>query len=214
MDLEHEDLLAVEVMIWFIYFGKYPHFQEAGEDSIFGDLRVDAHIKVYALAKKYDISALALLAKKHFMHGIKWRWWTCLFLHCIPFIYETTPESDGGLRRLLATPRDQKNKFCYLQVQTSRDPWAASYYIAHARFGNVGEAGKVERPGETQEEAIREFRKISKKGPGWNIDIHRDSLRRPGTQTCRLGRQVRQKGVLKGVLEEIQQISPETSLKG
>lgn len=37
-------------------------------------------------------------------------------------------------------------------------------------------------------------------------------------QICRLGHQVRLKGVLKGVLkgilEEIQQISPETSLKG
>ena len=86
MGLEHEDLLAVEVMIWFIDFGNYPHFQEAGEEGIFGGLRFDAHIKLY-------IPAMALLAKKHFMHAVKWRWWTCLFLHCIPLIYETTPES-------------------------------------------------------------------------------------------------------------------------
>ena len=137
MDLEPEDPLAVEVMIWFIYFGNYPHLQEAGEDGIFGDLRFDAHIKVYAIAKKYDIPALALLAKKHFMHAVKWRWWTCLFLHCIPLIYETTPESDGGLRRLLVhTLRyrftDQVDDKCfwnYTKEQVRRFPLFAYDFL-------------------------------------------------------------------------------------
>lgn len=102
--MEHEDLRAVEVMIWFLYFENYPYLDDDPLDTeniIFGDSRFSLHIDVYALALKYGIPALAALAKKLFKKTLDTRFDNQLFVECIPIVYYINPVLDRGLHDLI-----------------------------------------------------------------------------------------------------------------
>ena len=89
-------------MVWFLYFGIYPHFEEYGKLGILGDLRFSLHVSVCTLAKAYELPALARLAKKHFIIAIKKYWNIYFFLNCIPVIYGTESRSDSTFRKIVA----------------------------------------------------------------------------------------------------------------
>ena len=119
IDLTHENSLAVEVMVWFVYFSAYPHLEEYGTFGVFDGLRFSLHLFVCDLAKKYELPALALLAKKHFIKAVKNHWNMFIFHDCIPVIYGSQPEPDSTFRKIAA----QKMKLNLEEVAKRSDLW-------------------------------------------------------------------------------------------
>ena len=88
-------------MIWFLYFGNYPYFEEDGERGIFDGLRFSLHANVFSLATKCGLPVLRQLANKHFRNASKHHWDDHLFTNCIPIVYGSKPSTDRGLRDLI-----------------------------------------------------------------------------------------------------------------
>lgn len=63
------------------------------------DYSVD--VEMYALADKYDIPALAALAAAKFDHTCTLNWHPTSFLETIPRVYDSTLESNQGLRAVV-----------------------------------------------------------------------------------------------------------------
>ena len=103
LDMLTEDLNAVQVMLWFLYFGEYPYLEDDRQDGNPGDLHFSLHAKAYALGKKFELLALASLAIKHFAIAAKVHWNKWHFLECIPFIYGAPVEPDGAFRYLVTS---------------------------------------------------------------------------------------------------------------
>lgn len=101
LDLDNEDLLAVQVVTWFCYFGNYPHLDEDGEYGASDGLRFSLHARVYALATKYELPKLATLARKHFIHSAKCNWDRFCFTNNIPVIYNSERAPHAHLRALI-----------------------------------------------------------------------------------------------------------------
>lgn len=59
------------------------------------------HVEMYALADKYDIPALGILATAKFDHTCTLNWHPTLFLETIPRVYDSTLESNQGLRTVV-----------------------------------------------------------------------------------------------------------------
>lgn len=89
-------------MVWFLYFSVYPHHEEYEKFGIFVGLRLRHHLLVRNLAKKYEIPALAGLAKESFIKAFKKDWNISIFYDCIPLIYGEQPEPDSALRKFAA----------------------------------------------------------------------------------------------------------------
>ena len=100
IDLTHENSLAVEVLVWFLYFSIYPHLEESGKLEIFDGLRFSLHVSVNTLAKKVKVQPLALLAKKHFIKAVKKHWSMSIFLDCIHVLYGVQPGLDSTFRKV------------------------------------------------------------------------------------------------------------------
>lgn len=99
--MTHENSLAVEVMVWFLYFSVYPHLEEYGKFGVFDGLRFSLHLLVHDLAKKYEVPSLALLAKKHFITAVKKHWNMSIFHDCIPNIHGAQSENESTFRTSL-----------------------------------------------------------------------------------------------------------------
>ena len=93
--LEHDDPAAVECMIKFLYSGDYD------DDTTDINSCLMSHVRVYALAEKYDIEGLKCLAAvkvDDIADGDM-----CKDFHAIvAAVFETTPSSDRGLRDVVS----------------------------------------------------------------------------------------------------------------
>lgn len=59
------------------------------------------HVKVYALAEKYNIAALKSLARNKFQSAVSTHWDTADFAAAIHVVYTTTIAEDTGLREIV-----------------------------------------------------------------------------------------------------------------
>ena len=92
--LEHDDPVAVEGMIRFLYTGKffYGAFLRPWCDNLI------AVALVYSIADKYDIKDLKVLAKAEF-ELLAPTVWSCQdYPNIVAQIFDTTPDTDMGLR--------------------------------------------------------------------------------------------------------------------
>jgi len=102
LDLRHENPHAVEVLIWFLYFGNYPPFEDDPSNTgnlIFGDSRFSFHVDVYTLALKHGVPTLASLAKKLLHNTIDTHFNDDLFVKFVRMVYQKFG-NDKGLRDL------------------------------------------------------------------------------------------------------------------
>ena len=84
----------IDHMLRFLYTSDYP---DDADDS--RPLLVNT--KVYALADKYQITALKDHAKKKFKTALSWSWDIISFPEVVGMVYTTTLASDRGLRDCL-----------------------------------------------------------------------------------------------------------------
>ena len=139
IDLEHEDLLAVKVMVWFLYFGNYPYFEEDGEDGIFDGLRFSIHIGVYNLATKFDLPCLRQIARRHFRHALRTIFDHDMFLDCIPLVYDSKDTNDlrtmitWQIRRLslINIMSNTHHRISYLKLFQDFPQFAADVLTSH-----------------------------------------------------------------------------------
>jgi hypothetical protein len=95
---DHPDL--VNRLVHWLYTHKYDHdFQ-----SPFTPSRLMKHVKMYALAAKYDLPDLKIEVKWAFGQDLDWFRARCREIpDVIRLVYETAPEMDFGLRNVLTT---------------------------------------------------------------------------------------------------------------
>ena len=93
--LEHDDPAAVECMIHFLYSGDYD------DDCTDEYSSLMSHVRVYALAEKYDIEGLKRLAAVIFdeiAEGLMCEEFPAI----VAAVFETTPSGDRGLRDVVS----------------------------------------------------------------------------------------------------------------
>src|SRR4051794_29072415 len=95
-------------MLQFLYSGSYCAPEAADEEGNENISRFDFHIAIYAIADKYDITALANLAILNYKATISESWDLTLFLRSISYIYTVTSGPDSRLRRYAADTAKQK----------------------------------------------------------------------------------------------------------
>ena len=100
LDLSNDDADAVQIMIWFLYFGGYPWCEDVDKDGVLSGPHLYIHAMVHALATKYGLTALISLAEKHMNTAAKAYLKKGLFPECIPLIYGSSTEPSSSMRRL------------------------------------------------------------------------------------------------------------------
>ena len=95
LPLEHDDPVAVECMVKFLYSGDY----DAGTTKIYACLMT--HVAVYALADKYDIEGLKRLAEVKVDEVADGNMCDG-FPAIVAAVFDTTPSSDRGLRDVVS----------------------------------------------------------------------------------------------------------------
>lgn len=193
----HEDPLAVEVMVWFLYFGTYPHFEGYGELGIFGDLRFCLHVHVCTLAKKYELPALALLAKKHFATAVEKHWNVFVFLDCIPVIYGTQPQPVSTFRRMVA----QRMQLNLEWGAKEKDLWdnfqhhVQTFPLFACDVLSAIYAKPIPEPGLTLKGGLKEpaechpdedFVVLDEDGHGYSAALFKTNSRKTGNQYCNM----------------------------
>ena len=104
--IEDDDPAAVERMISFFYSGKYdegkaPPAAVKNLHPLWGPVLM-ANTLVYSLADKYDVDPLKALAKSK-IEKIDFAAWDCKeFPDIIETVFDSTPDSDHGLRDIMA----------------------------------------------------------------------------------------------------------------
>ena len=105
LQLNHDDPATVERMITFLYTGTYdpgaPEVPVQDPNPFVGPILM-ANTLVYSIADKYDIEGLKALAKLSF-EAISFAAWDCEdFPAVVDKVFDTTPESDLGLRDVVS----------------------------------------------------------------------------------------------------------------
>lgn len=106
IDLSDDDVEHIEKMIKFLYTSSYPSVST--EQAL--------HIEMYAIGDKYDLPRLSKFAKVQFRDALHRVADHTVFLSLIPRIYESTPDSDRGLRDVAIS-----NARRYYAVYTARN---------------------------------------------------------------------------------------------
>ena len=94
--MEHMSHTELEKMVTFFYNADYD--DELPDGTEFS--RLQLHIRMFALADKYDIPDLSIVAAKKYSSGCDTSWNPSEFLTSIRDVYETTPPSSRTLRNL------------------------------------------------------------------------------------------------------------------
>ena len=149
LPLEHDDPVAVECMIKFLYSGDYSN----GATDVKTCLM--SHVRVYALAEKYDIEGLKRLAAVN-VDEIADGHMCEDFPAIVAAVFETTPSSDHGLRdvvsRICANHIDE-----VLASETWKETLATNGEIGLAIFKlarqkSVAEVDKATKQAENQQQ--------------------------------------------------------------
>lgn len=99
------------------------------------------HVEMYALADQYDIPALAVLAKYKLNVICEIEWDSKSFLGIVPRVYETTLESNQGLRAVvLDHARKHSNHFMKDELLKAS---FTSLLESTPEFGTASEGGSV-----------------------------------------------------------------------
>ena len=85
-------------MIKFFYSGCY---EKLPNEPVTYLSRLTLHIVLYSLADKFDVAKLGELAIANFREVLTQSWSPGDYLPCVPAIYESTPDSNTGLRRVI-----------------------------------------------------------------------------------------------------------------
>ncbi|KAG7009190.1 hypothetical protein G7Y79_00003g010580 [Physcia stellaris] len=93
--LEEDDADMVDHMLRFLYTSYYPNDADSGQQLL-------VNATVYALADKYQITALKNLAKYKFESALHSGWDIVNFSEVVGMVYTTTLASDRALRDCLA----------------------------------------------------------------------------------------------------------------
>lgn len=109
IDLPEDDPYHIGLMIDYFYTRKYdPHptgltDEQAKEYSEPQSPRFEpkTHIVLYALGDKYAVPALSSYAAEYFMEDVGSNCGVADFLHCVPLVYNSTPDTDRTLRGFL-----------------------------------------------------------------------------------------------------------------
>jgi len=94
IDLEDDDPAIIRRMVNYMYQLDYTYEPKAEHET--SHMMID--VQMYAIADKYDIPGLKRLAILKFRGLTNASWKTPAFPEAIKAIYETTPDSDRGLR--------------------------------------------------------------------------------------------------------------------
>lgn len=105
LPLDHDDPATVERMVTFLYTGKYdqgsPDITVKDAELFMGPI-LAANALVYSIADKYEIEDLKALAKVKF-ETFAFAAWNCKdFPAIVAQVFDTTPESDLGLRDVVS----------------------------------------------------------------------------------------------------------------
>ena len=95
--LKDDDLALVEQMLLWLYNQEYPATTVEREEEA---LVLDA--KMYGLADKYNLGQLKEVTKECFKIMLKAYWNTDRFAKAATVVWQTTPDSDVGLRQLVS----------------------------------------------------------------------------------------------------------------
>lgn len=85
-------------MIRFFYSGCYKEFPDG---DVTPTPRLTLHIEMYSLADKYDVPKLGEVAAVYFHKALEDSKSSGDYLPCVPAIYESTPDSNTGLRSVI-----------------------------------------------------------------------------------------------------------------
>lgn len=102
-----DDLEVVQRMLEFFYTLDYQDGPKILEGSTHN---LVTHASVYGIAEKYEITPLKVLAKQKFENMIKGQWDDPSLPDAIEIIYNTTHNTDRGLRTILTTSIKGQNK--------------------------------------------------------------------------------------------------------
>ena len=87
-------------MIRFFYSGCYKKLPDGDVTHL---SRLTLHVEMYSLADKYDVSKLGEAAIANFQEALTNTQGSDDYLPCVRAIYESTPDSNTGLRSVIVT---------------------------------------------------------------------------------------------------------------
>lgn len=156
IDLTDDGPDAVERMVEYFYSGDY---HDAAAEQNENLVRLTLHIGIYSLADKYDVPGLGALAMTYFQailsKGAKARRKDdCM--PCVRSIYESTPDSNTGLRDLFVD---------HVVESYMNDKWKKSEPLLKAAFLEIPQFGwdcflRIQNgPNETMNDIWRKLRR-------------------------------------------------------
>lgn len=126
IDLEHEEIDFVKIMIWFLYFTTYrlrehdvdEDTEDDSDEDIYEVWDMELHASMYVMANKYGIQALRHIARQRFEEAIDQSWNVEYFLNSVPVVFGMMPETDRGLRELVVSHGSAHLRDIMLDVQS------------------------------------------------------------------------------------------------
>lgn len=116
-------------MIKFFYSGCYEELLD-GHDTLLSCLTL--HIEMYSLADKYDVPKLGELAIANFKATLTVTKSSGDYLPCVRAIYESTPDSNTGLRRVIVDYVVNRNSAYRGKIS---EPLLKAAFIEAPQFG-------------------------------------------------------------------------------
>ena len=116
-------------MIKFFYSGFYEELPD-GDVTLLS--RLTFNVEMYSLADKYDVPKLGELAIAHFQETLTETQSPGDYLPCVRAIYESTPDSNTGLRRVIVKYVVNRN---IKRVWRMSEPLLKAAFIEAPQFG-------------------------------------------------------------------------------
>ena len=98
VELKDDDVHIVERMLHFFYAASYPAILPGPHTDMSLRSELDVHVEMYAIADKYQVAALSVLAKDNYQHVVNGYDDCIAVLRSVPKIYNSTIKTDRGLR--------------------------------------------------------------------------------------------------------------------
>jgi hypothetical protein len=96
------------------------HLKNDSEDV--NTSRLSTNTRIYALADKYAIEDLKMLAKTKFVEAVSEDWESKSFAHAAELVFDTPPKSDRGLRTVvIETLNQHRDLLDYQEIQDLLD---------------------------------------------------------------------------------------------